>query len=499
MTTNQNSNHNSIAKITSGILALILAACSLSPAENTVTTETQPSLVPNTPTYTATVSQTPTVEPTATIETSPTLVPTKSPEQVLAEFIESAEYKQGLDDYLNAMRLEKENVAITEELKVINGQEYRFLVATPHKKGLSNEQQNHLNLYESISLFLFKENNWEKIGFRDLSEILDVIFGNLILGRQMNSSTYFEIMKHDFGASLVDWHLQWVRTQPINNGEIQLNDASPLFSYINKLEKDTGKNYIKIGQHLIWENPYFLPTYIFDINGDKLLEEIIYHTKNLVLNAGDSVDVWTVVNEAETWHENKGKGYDQFFDRLGESYIVEAFKVAHRTDPDKVLLYSDFANETLSGDKYWQTKRVLELVQREQVPISIGLHMRIDVKNPPTKDQLKSAFKDYGVDIYMTELTLDLSRIPSSDTSRFLKQAEVARTITEAVIEYNNEAKMNGYPNTVKVIGFFGIGDSINFLEEDSEDADCTIFDDNFKPKPAYYGILETLYRLLDS
>jgi len=78
MNTKPISKTNPNAKIISCILALILAGCSLSPAENTATTETQPSLVPNTPTYTATASQTPTAEPTATIEPSPTLVPTKS-------------------------------------------------------------------------------------------------------------------------------------------------------------------------------------------------------------------------------------------------------------------------------------------------------------------------------------------------------------------------------------------------------------------------------------
>ena len=444
---------------------------------------------------------TPTVEEVVpTAEPTPTPEPTQTPEQALEEFKESAEYKQGLQDYLDAMGLQEENVTITEEVKVINGQEYRFLEVTPKKNTLTADQQLFVHFYEPVPLFSFLEGDIKRIGIRDLSDPFNINFGNLILGRQKSNPIYSEIMKRDFGATLVDWHLQWIRTQPDRTGNIKLNDASSLFSFTNMLEQSSGKDYIKIGQPLVWEKPDFLPEYLFDLNEKELKEEIIHHVENLILAASDDVDVWTVVNEAETWPENRGKGYDWLFDKLGEQYIIEAFRTAYQTDPSKVLLYSDFANETISGIKYWQTTRVIELVQKEGIPISIGMHMRIDVQNPPTKDKLKEAFKDYGVDIYITELTLDLSKIPNSDSNRLLHQANVARTIMEAIIEYNLEAKQNGYPNSVKLVGFFGIQDSMNFLEEadGKSNADPTLFDDNLNPKPAYYAILETLYRLLD-
>jgi len=446
------------------------------------------------------IEPTPSAEPTPTIEPTPTAEPTQSPEQALVEFKESAEYKQGLQDYLDAMGLQEENVTITEEVKVINGQEYRFLVVAPKKNTLTADQQLFVHFYEPVPLFLFLEGDFKRIGIRDLSDPFNINFGNLILGRQKSNPTYAEIMKRDFGATLVDWQLQWIRTQPDKTGNIRLNDASSLFSFTNMLEQSTDKDYIKIGQPLVWEKPDFLPEYLFDLNEKELKEEIIHHVESLILAAGDDVDIWTVVNEAETWPENRGKGYDWLFDKLGEQYLIEAFKTAYQTDPSKVLLYSDFANETVSGIKHWQTARVIELVQKEGIPISVGMHMRIDVQNPPTKDKLKEAFQDYGVDIYITEFTLDLSKIPTSDSSRLLQQANAARTIVEAILEYNQEAKLHGYPNSVKLVGFFGIQDSINFLEEadGKNNADPTLFDDNLNPKPAYYAILETLYRLLD-
>jgi hypothetical protein len=169
MNTKPISKTNPNAKIISCILALILAGCSLSPAENTATTETQPSLVPNTPTYTATASQTPTADPTATIEPSPTLVPTKSPEQVLAEFKESAEYKQGLQDYLDAMGLEEEQVVVTLETKTINEVEYQFVVVSPDFSKLNDDQKNNGLRYESCPLFILDEMRAREVMIRDLA------------------------------------------------------------------------------------------------------------------------------------------------------------------------------------------------------------------------------------------------------------------------------------------------------------------------------------------
>jgi len=50
--------------------------------------------------------------------------------QSAVEFTLTKEYQKGLQDYLNAMGLREEDVTITEEVKVINGQEHRFLVTS---------------------------------------------------------------------------------------------------------------------------------------------------------------------------------------------------------------------------------------------------------------------------------------------------------------------------------------------------------------------------------
>jgi len=176
MNTNQNLTTNLITKVVSLLLSLNLTACSLASVTKTTISETQPTLAPNTPTFTATASQTPTNEPTATIEPSPTVEPTKSPEQLLLEFKESAEYKQGLQDYLNAMNITENQITISEEIKLISGEEHQLLVVTCEYCGSDTEQSRFIGTND-IPLFILDQNSqeeltWRKIDWHDVANIL---------------------------------------------------------------------------------------------------------------------------------------------------------------------------------------------------------------------------------------------------------------------------------------------------------------------------------------
>jgi len=72
------------------------------------------------------------------------------------EFLQRVEFQEGLQQYLNAMELEVESVTISVETKmIINGNKYSFVVATPNQAVLSPEQQKYLDLYVSVPLFVY--------------------------------------------------------------------------------------------------------------------------------------------------------------------------------------------------------------------------------------------------------------------------------------------------------------------------------------------------------
>ena len=117
----------------------------------------------------------------------------------------------------------------------------------------------------------------------------------------------------------------------------------------------------------------------------------------------------------------------------------------------------------------------------------VGLQMHLKAVSPPTISQLMDAMKEYPVPVYITELDVDLSGVGGSPEERFFAQAKIYSDVLLAALE-------TGACNSLTV---WGIGDQFSWLEIfwGRSDADGTIFDDHFKPKPAYFALFELLDR----
>jgi GH35 family endo-1,4-beta-xylanase len=495
MTTNQNSNHNSIAKITSGILALILAACSLSPAENTVTTETQPSLVPNTPTYTATASQTPTVEPTATIETSPTLVPTKSPEQVLAEFKESAEYKQGLQDYLNAMGLEAGNVKVAEKTKVINGKEYRFLVATPDQDKLTPEQKKYMDVFQPVPLFILLQDEhdlrWTN-NPRIISKIVEFPLGVLlqpnfrltteIIGNHFSigvvTSSANNILRKTINTEAQNYDLTWPERQvelaKINNQQIRFQTLL----HRDRLPEDF-RNLTREQAITLLENYFSTIFNYFETKHPGIIEEYV------------------VLSEARPNEPSR----DVLARVIGQDYPEIIFKIAalarDQVSPQIKIGYIDTENLLSSDKRSNLNKEILSKIFPFVDFFGVEGHTfsnpNLNVANAVGN---LNAYKDLlGKEGYIIIAENDISLKNDTSTLRLFNQA----TTLSLVLEIAKKADVESFT-------FWGIGDSTSWLEEPgrekqtllaSPNADPTIFNDQMNPKPAYYTLMIFFYNSL--
>jgi len=128
---------------------------------------------------------------------------------------------------------------------------------------------------------------------------------------------------------------------------------------------------------------------------------------------------------------------------------------------------------------------IVEMLKKDNLIDGLMMHMRIDGANPPKKEELISMMQSYDVPIYITELTVDLTNVNGTQEERFLKQAEIYKTIMKAAIE----------SGVTKSFVMWGIGDSANWLETDvgKPHADPTIYDDNLQRRPAYYALLAAM------
>jgi GH35 family endo-1,4-beta-xylanase len=111
--------------------------------------------------------------------------------------------------------------------------------------------------------------------------------------------------------------------------------------------------------------------------------------------------------------------------------------------------------------------------------------MHIQAVSPPSKDDLIRTMQSYGLPIYVTEIDVDLTGVPGTQKERFDLQAKLYSEALEACLE----------SGVCDSFSFWDIGDHTSWLVVygNKPNADATIFDKNFKPKPAYFALLEVL------
>ncbi len=191
---------------------------------------------------------------------------------------------------------------------------------------------------------------------------------------------------------------------------------------------------------------------------------------------------WDVVNEAFT---DDGNGYRdcQWYRILGEDYITEAFRFARKyASAGTKLFYNDFNTYINYSDKI-KTTRICNLVKalkKENLIDGVGMQAHLDVSYPSADDFVKTVttFSRLGVEVQITEL--DVTTTPNADGWK--RQAAYLDRIFSALEKNDRTGVCNLTSVTV-----WGIADNYSWRKSQ----DPLLFDDNLKPKAAYYSVLQ--------
>jgi endo-1,4-beta-xylanase len=109
----------------------------------------------------------------------------------------------------------------------------------------------------------------------------------------------------------------------------------------------------------------------------------------------------------------------------------------------------------------------------------------------PPKDDIIAAMRSYRIPVYVTEFDVNLKDVPGTQDERFARQAQIYKEMLEAALE----------SGVCKSFAVWNIGDKYSWIETTpsyihySTKGDPTPFDDNLKPKPAYFAMLDVLQR----
>jgi endo-1,4-beta-xylanase len=181
---------------------------------------------------------------------------------------------------------------------------------------------------------------------------------------------------------------------------------------------------------------------------------------------------------------------DSIYQKLGSGYLEMAFQEARVDDPSAILIYNDYANETKAGYRYQLTMDVVRTLKAKALIDGVGLEMHLSGTAIISKDDLIVAIKSYGLPVYLTEFDVNMGDVQGSPNTRMVKQAQIYKSVVDACLE----------SQVCKYIIPFQIGDRFSVWENDpkfsgySKNADLTIYDDDLRPKIAYYAIVQSLY-----
>jgi endo-1,4-beta-xylanase len=263
-----------------------------------------------------------------------------------------------------------------------------------------------------------------------------------------------------------------------------------------------------VGHTLVWHSQ--LPKFVGQINNaDSLRAFMNEHIKTVAGRYAGKIGSWDVVNEALNDDGTMRKSI--FFEKLGESYIKEAFDLAAKADPKAELYYNDY-NIEQPAKRAGAIALIKKLKESGTKIDGVGIQGHWSLSGASVKE-IEDAiveFSKLGVKVAFTEL--DITVLPNPWE---LKGADVKQNYSD----YENDPKMNPYPQAlpddvqnqlakryedifkvlikhkdkISRVTFWGVNDSHSWLNGwpiKGRTNYPLLFDRNFKPKTAYNAVI---------
>ncbi len=329
--------------------------------------------------------------------------------------------------------------------------------------------------------------------------------GDFFIGAALNTAQIEE--KIPGAAMLVPQQFNAVTPENIMKAEIMHPEWNKYnFELSDKLVAYAKKHNIVVNAHtLIWHSQ--LPQFVRRIkDADSVRLFFNEHITTIASRYDGQVYSWDVVNEA--LNEDGTMRKSIFLDKLGDDFVVEAFRLAQKAAPNTKLYYNDYNIE--QPKKRAGVIALIKKIQAAGVRIDgVGIQGHWHINHLPLKDIEESIleFSALGIDVMFTEL--DLSVLPNP---RDIVGADVNQRAAY-------EAKLNPYtaglPDSVQTqlaksyedvfrlflkhkdkisrVTLWGVDDGQSWLNGFPVRGRTNyplLFDKEFKPKPAFYKVI---------
>jgi len=278
------------------------------------------------------------------------------------------------------------------------------------------------------------------------------------------------------------------------------------FNLADKLVAYAQKNHLKVNAHnLIWHSQ--LPSFMRGMqDADSVRQYFVNHITTVASRYDGKIYSWDVVNEA--LNEDGTMRNSIFLQKLGDDYVVEAFRLAQKAAPNTKLYYNDYNIE--QPEKRAGAIALIKKIQAAGVRIDgVGIQGHWSADNVPMEDIEQSIKEFSALDIEVMFTELDLSVLPNpwkqttSDVNTTAayndKLNPYAKGLPDSVAQVQAKAYADlfrlflKYKKNVSRITLWGVDDGQSWLNNfpvPGRTNYALLFDRRFQPKPAFYSVI---------
>jgi len=298
------------------------------------------------------------------------------------------------------------------------------------------------------------------------------LVGTAVQTSLLGGAQYGTVLAREFNYLTAEYEMKWNIVEP-SRGSMNLGPGDAIVGY-------AASNGMRVKGHtLIWHGS--VPSWLDALPAADLRTEFERYIRDVMVHYRGRVHAWDVVNEAVA--DNGASLRDTLFrQKLGDDYIGDAFRLARAADAEALLFYNDYGGEGLNA----KADRIYALLQdllSKGVPIDgVGLQMHISATSRPPIASIAENMRRLaalGLIVHISEMDVRINNASGTDQARLEAQRAAYRDVVgTCMMEPRCEA-----------VTFWGFTDAHTWLTGDRP----LLFDAQYQPKPAFYGVLDAL------
>jgi endo-1,4-beta-xylanase len=322
-----------------------------------------------------------------------------------------------------------------------------------------------------------------------------ILYGSTTATWQISDAAYRRLFAREAAILSTEDDFLWYRVRPSPTSGLKFKYSDQIVAFAKRHQM------LMFGAHLVWDQGYGSGWKQADLFGmdTSTADRFLWGTIDaLVKRYRGQIAIWSVANEVL---DGNGLRTDvPWYLTLGPSYVAEAFRRVHDSDPNATLLLNDYGYETddqfaLAADKRTATLDFLDQLLHDHVPVhGLGIQAHLnagqfaDGFDAKAYRHFLADVADRGLKILITELDVLDDGLPPNITVRDRGVADVFRRYLRTALEE---------PKVASVITF-GLSDRYTWLQEDFPRDDGVPrrplpFDQKLQPKPAYSALSTSL------